>query len=269
MPASPYIARGTTDAPWGKSKSAGLVFFARHSKRLSSRLPETLDNNIIKEKMSFYQTLREGIQHFVYKVIDPGVRAAVKLGITPNVVTTIGMLGNAAGAGVLVYAALNGEAGDYTYIGWAGVIIILSSIMDMVDGYMARTANMCSTFGAFYDSVLDRYCELLTLSGLAFYLMQTDKPGSAVITFLSLIGSIMVSYVRARAEGLDIDCKVGLMQRPERVVVTILGMILAGFMQPLVQFDALWFVIVTQSIIAVLANWTAFQRIAHVKRQMR
>ena len=129
--------------------------------------------------MSFYQTLREGIQHFVYKVIDPGVRAAVKLGITPNVVTTIGMLGNAAGAGVLVYAALNGEAGDYTYIGWAGVIIILSSIMDMVDGYMARTANMCSTFGAFYDSVLDRYCELLTLSGLAFYLMQTDKPGSA------------------------------------------------------------------------------------------
>ena len=99
--------------------------------------------------------------------------------------------------------------------------------------------------------------------------MQTDKPGSAVITFLSLIGSIMVSYVRARAEGLDIDCKVGLMQRPERVVVTILGMILAGFMQPLVQFDALWFVIVTQSIIAVLANWTAFQRIAHVKRQMR
>ena len=64
--------------------------------------------------MSFYQTLREGIQHFVYKVIDPGVRAAVKLGITPNVVTTIGMLGNAAGAGVLVYAALNGEAGDYT-----------------------------------------------------------------------------------------------------------------------------------------------------------
>lgn len=216
--------------------------------------------------MSVYSSIRDGIQHFVYKVIDPGVRAAVKIGITPNVVTTLGMLGNAVGAGMLVYAALYSEG--YSMIGWAGIVIIVSSIMDMVDGYMARTANMCSTFGAFYDSVLDRYCELLTLSGLAFYFMQTGWPLAAVITFCSLIGSIMVSYVRARAEGLDLECKVGLMQRPERVVVTILGMILAGFCQPLVSFDALWFVIVSQAIIAVLANYTAFYRIIHVKNQL-
>lgn len=218
--------------------------------------------------MSIYSSLRDGIQHFIYKVIDPGVRAAVKIGITPNVVTTLGMIGNAFGAAMLVYAAMYYPAGDYSMIGWAGVVIIASSIMDMVDGYMARTANMCSTFGAFYDSVLDRYCELLTLSGLAFYFMQTGWPMAAVVTFCSLIGSIMVSYVRARAEGLDLECKVGLMQRPERVVVTILGMILAGFCQPLVSFDALWFVIVTQAIIAVLANYTAFYRILHVKNQL-
>lgn len=217
--------------------------------------------------MKLYTSLRDGIQHFIYKVIDPGVRAAVKIGITPNVVTTLGMLGNAAGAGVLVYAALYAPEGDYSLIGWAGVVIIISSIMDMVDGYMARTANMCSTFGAFYDSVLDRYCELLTLSGLAFYFMETGYPWAAVITFCSLIGSIMVSYVRARAEGLDLECKVGLMQRPERVVVTILGMMLTGFLGSLLA-DPLWWVIGSQVIIAIFANYTAFHRIIHVKNQL-
>ncbi|MCM1079550.1 MAG: CDP-alcohol phosphatidyltransferase family protein [Bacteroidales bacterium] len=218
--------------------------------------------------MELYDKIRDGIQHFVYRVIDPGVRAAVKMGITPNVVTTLGMLGNAAGAAMLVYAALYAEQGDYSLVGWAGVVIIVSSIMDMVDGYMARTADMCTTFGAFYDSVLDRYCELLTLSGLAFYFMQTGHPWAAVVTFCSLIGSIMVSYVRARAEGLGLDCKVGLMQRPERVVVTILGMILCGFCRTFVEFDALWFVVVTQAVIAVLANYTAFYRILHVRNRL-
>ena len=218
--------------------------------------------------MKLYTSFRDGIQHFVYRVIDPAVRGAVKIGITPNVVTTLGMLGNAVGAAMLVYAALYSPADDYSLIGWSGIVIIISSIMDMVDGYMARTANMCTTFGAFYDSVLDRYCELLTLSGLAFYFMQTGHPWAAVVTFCSLIGSIMVSYVRARAEGLDLECKVGLMQRPERVVVTIVGMMLTGFMQSCCPFDTLWFVFGTQALIAVLANYTAFYRIIHVKNQL-
>lgn len=218
--------------------------------------------------MSVYPIVRNGIQSLVYKVIDPGVRAAVKIGITPNVVTTLGMLGNAFGAAMLVYAALCCEKTDYSLIGWAGVVIILSSVLDMVDGYMARTANMCTTFGAFYDSVLDRYCELLTLSGLAFYFMHIGMAWAAVVTFLSLIGSIMVSYVRARAEGLGLDCKVGLMQRPERVVVTILGMLLTGFLQGIVAFDSIWFVIGGQIVIAFFANFTAFHRIIHVKKQL-
>ena len=217
--------------------------------------------------MELYDNIRNGIQQFVYKIIDPGVRAAVKIGITPNVVTTLGMVGNAVGAAMLVYAALYAPL-DYSVIGWAGVVIILSSILDMVDGYMARTANMCTVFGAFYDSTLDRYCELLTLSGLAFYFMQTGWPWAAVITFCSLIGSIMVSYVRARAEGLNVECKVGLMQRPERVVVTIVGMILGGFLQDVFVFDSLWFIVITQAVIAVLANITAFHRIIHVKNKL-
>lgn len=218
--------------------------------------------------MSIYSSLRDGIQQIVYKIINPGVVLAVKAGITPNVVTTLGLLGNIAGAALLVYAALSANS-DYVLIGWAGVVIILSSIMDMVDGYMARTANMCSVFGAFYDSVLDRYCELVTLSGLAFYFMHFSYPWAAVITFLSLIGSIMVSYVRARAEGLDLECKVGLMQRPERIVVTVLGMLLTGFLDGVVPFDSIWFIIASQAVIALFANFTAFHRILHVKNQLK
>lgn len=218
--------------------------------------------------MSIYSSLRDGIQQIVYKIINPGVVMAVKAGITPNVVTTLGLLGNIAGAALLVYAALSANS-DYVLIGWAGVVIILSSIMDIVDGYMARTANMCSVFGAFYDSVLDRYCELVTLSGLAFYFMHFSHPWAAVITFLSLIGSIMVSYVRARAEGLDLECKVGLMQRPERIVVTVLGMLLTGFLDGVVPFDSIWFIIASQAVIALFANFTAFHRILHVKNQLK
>lgn len=218
--------------------------------------------------MSIYSSLRDGIQQIVYKIINPGVVMAVKAGITPNVVTTLGLLGNIAGAALLVYAALSANS-DYVLIGWAGVVVILSSIMDMVDGYMARTANMCSVFGAFYDSVLDRYCELVTLSGLAFYFMHFSYPWAAVITFLSLIGSIMVSYVRARAEGLDLECKVGLMQRPERIVVTVLGMLLTGFLDGVVPFDSIWFIIASQAVIALFANFTAFHRILHVKNQLK
>lgn len=218
--------------------------------------------------MSIYSSLRDGIQQIVYKIINPGVVMAVKAGITPNVVTTLGLLGNIAGAALLIYAALSANS-DYVLIGWAGVVIILSSIMDMVDGYMARTANMCSVFGAFYDSVLDRYCELVTLSGLAFYCMHFSYPWAAVITFLSLIGSIMVSYVRARAEGLDLECKVGLMQRPERIVVTVLGMLLTGFLDGVVPFDSIWFIIASQAVIALFANFTAFHRILHVKNQLK
>ena len=218
--------------------------------------------------MSVYSTFRNGVQHLVYKVIDPAVRGAVKIGITPNVVTTLGMLGNAAGAALLVYSALFCPTSDYSLVGWSGVVIILSSVMDMVDGYMARTAGMCTTFGAFYDSVLDRYCELLTLSGLAFWFMYAGMPWASVVTFLSLIGSIMVSYVRARAEGLQVDCKVGLMQRPERVVLTILGMLATGFLQGVLPFDSIWCVVGGQAVIALFANITAFHRILHVRSRL-
>jgi len=218
-----------------------------------------------------FQDFRNAIQHGVYVIIDGPVRLMVKCGVTPNMMTTVGLLGNIFAAALFVYSALYVPADDYSVVGYAGLTMILFSIFDMVDGYMARTANMCSTFGAFYDSVLDRYCELFVLSGIAFYFVQHGYSVAAVVTFLSLIGSIMVSYVRARAEGLGLECKVGLMQRPERVVLTSVGAMLCGLLAPVVRdsFDPKWILLVPQILIAVLANYTAFVRINHVRKLLK
>ncbi len=218
-----------------------------------------------------FQQFRDGIQHAVYFLIDKPVRLLVKIGVTPNMMTTVGLLGNLFAASLFIYSALYRPADDFTLVGYAGLVTILFSIFDMVDGYMARTANLCSTFGAFYDSVLDRYCELFTLSGMAFYFVQHGYSWAAVVTFLSLIGSIMVSYVRARAEGLGLECKVGLMQRPERVVLTSLGAMLCGMLAPIVRdsFNPMWILLVPQILIALLANYTAFLRIHHVYKLLK
>ena len=214
--------------------------------------------------MSFKE-FRDGIQHGVYRIIDPAVRALIKIGVTPNMITTLGLLGNLLAAYLIVRAA---DTDSLTLLGWAGFAIIAFSIMDMVDGYMARTGHLESEFGAFYDSVLDRYCELATLSALAYYFMHTGHLVFALWTFLALIGSIMVSYIRARAEGLGKECKVGLMQRPERVVVTSLGLLLCGLLSGIQGFDAIWCAVVPMILIAVLANGTAIVRILHVRGQM-
>ena len=118
---------------------------------------------------------------------------------------------------------------------------------------------MSSTFGALYDSVLDRYSELVTLFGIFYYLMLQGYLWGSIITFIALIGSLMVSYVRARAEGLGLECKVGFMQRPERVVLTALG----------AMFDPMLILIVPMAVIAILANLTAFARLAHCYKLLK
>lgn len=212
---------------------------------------------------------RDALQMSIYKVIDPVVWLMRKVGMTPNMVTTVGLIGNLAAAAMILYAALSPLVNPYSWIGWGGLVIILSSLFDMLDGRLARTANMVSKFGAFYDSVLDRYQELTTLSAIAVYFMYSGNTLGTVATFLSLIGSIMVSYVRARAEGLGCECKVGLMQRPERVVLTALGCMLFGLLHGSMGSDSVWFLLVPQLLIAVLSNTTAVVRIIHVYKQLR
>ncbi|MDE6288793.1 MAG: CDP-alcohol phosphatidyltransferase family protein [Muribaculaceae bacterium] len=223
------------------------------------------------EKKSAFQRFRDGLQQGIYAVINPFVRFMIKIGITPNVVTTIGLLGNIAAAGIFVWAAGTATPADprYKLVTLAGAVIILFSLFDMLDGQVARIGGMVSRFGALYDSVLDRYCELFTLGGIACYLFATGYAWGALITFLALIGSIMVSYVRARAEGIGIECKVGFMQRPERVVVTSLGALAAGIVGMAgCSFDPMYILIAAMALIALLANITAFARIAHCRREL-
>ncbi len=223
---------------------------------------------------SSFKRMRDALQQGIYCVINPFVRLLIRCGVTPNMVTTIGLLGNIAAAGVLVWAGMHSSPGNYNYplVALAGALIIAFSLFDMLDGQVARLGGMASTFGAMYDSVLDRYCELFTLGGIAYYFIQTGQTGASLITFLALVGSIMVSYVRARAEGLGLECKIGFMQRPERVVVTAVGAIvcgLTGMNSAATDYDfAQWILVAAMAIIAVFANITAFARVGHARKQL-
>lgn len=213
---------------------------------------------------SKFKRIRDGLQQAIYKVINPVVGTMVRVGITPNMVTTVGLLGNMAAAALLVYAGMTQgvDGPNYGIVTLAGVVIILSSLFDMLDGQVARLGGMVSKFGALYDSVLDRYCELFTLGGVAFYLMSCDDMIGALLTFLSLVGSMMVSYVRARAEALGANCSVGLMQRPERVVVTSIAVIAAG----IAHLNLI--IVIGMALIALLANITAIVRILHSRSKL-
>ena len=192
---------------------------------------------------------RDFLQKVIYVIINPLIKGMIKVGITPNFITTTGFLLNVVATGFFVYAAMYAP-NDLSLIGWGGAIILFAGLFDMMDGRLARMGNMSSVFGALWDSTLDRYSELFTLFGITVFFLLNKWEWMGVITFLAMVGSVMVSYVRARAEGLDIECKVGLMQRPERVVLTAFGAIMCGIMA-----DVMW--------LAVLANITAFWRIGH------
>lgn len=218
------------------------------------------------------KSLRDKLQKGIYVVINPIVKGLIAIGMTPNMVTTIGLLGNIAAAILFVIAGAQASAtGEipYTLVTWAGGLIIGFSLFDMLDGQVARIGGMASTFGAMYDSVLDRYCELFTLGGISFFFLSSGNLGAALITYLAVIGSIMVSYVRARAEGLGLECKIGFMQRPERVVVTAVGALVTGILG---QCGVEWadtVLIYAMLLIAIFANLTAAARIAYSGKQLK
>ncbi len=205
---------------------------------------------------------RDFLQKIIYYIIDPVIKGMLKIGLTPNIVTFIGFLGNIVAAAFFVYSALNMQYNEA--MGWGGAIILFAGLFDMMDGRLARVGNMSSEFGALWDSTLDRYSELVSLFGIVLYFTEAGQEWfwMGIVTFAAMIGSVMVSYVRARAEGLNIECKVGLMQRPERVVVTALGAIISGCM------DSAWPVAIAMILIAILANFTAFWRIWHCYKVM-
>lgn len=194
----------------------------------------------------------------------------IRLHITPNIVTTIGFLGNFAAAVLII--CLGAEAPrrlNYSLLTIAGALIIGFSLFDMLDGQVARIGNKVTRFGALYDSVLDRYSELCTLGAIAYYLVRVDNQWGAICTFFALVGSVMVSYIRARSEGLNVECKIGFMQRPERVVLTSLAVLATGITgecNP--DIDPNIILLVVMAVIAVFANITALSRLFYTKSRL-
>ncbi len=208
-------------------------------------------------------SLKSTLQQIVYGIFDPLVKVVRELGITPNNITTLGFLTNIAAAAYLIYPMFSGDIPSPHRLWGFGWIVFTAGLMDMLDGRMARIFDLHSTYGAFYDSVMDRYSELIMFMGLMAFFIAHEDWTTIFITFWAMCGSLMVSYARARAEGLNVDCSVGIMQRPERLTLVVWTCWIAG----------LWtnnhhvVVVVGIGLVAVLANWTAFQRMWHVKKQ--
>lgn len=221
-------------------------------------------------------------QQFIYKIIDPFVRGMIKIGITPNFITTTGLILNVVAAAVFMRGGYHGERGDFSYVGWGGFIILFAGLFDMIDGRLARVGNMSSTYGALYDSVLDRYSEMITLFGICYYLILQGFFFSSMFAFVALIGSMMVSYVRARAEGLGIECKVGFMQRPERVILIGAGGMLCGIFYyfwgnvvvtssflPFPIFEPVLILVIPLVIVAIFSNITAIGRLVYCRKVLK
>jgi len=180
------------------------------------------------------------------KVILLIVRALALSRIHPNVLTFIGLLVNGGAAALLASGRF------FT----AGLVIIAAGLFDMVDGRVARETNRVTRFGGFFDSVLDRYSDLVLLMGLLVYYASINRFFYVVLTAVVMTGSVMVSYTRARAACTIPLCKVGFMERPERLVLFIIGALFNRMAQ------VLW-------IIALLANLTVIQRMLHTWKETR
>lgn len=209
---------------------------------------------------------RDFLQKLIYVVINPIIKAMIAIGITPNVVTTVGFVGNLVATGLFIAGGIALQEGDavggMALIGWGGFTILFAGVFDMMDGRLARMGNMSSTFGALWDSTLDRYSEMVSLFGISVVFLNAGWFWTGIVTYAAILGSVMVSYVRARAEGLDIECKVGLLQRPERVVITAVVAMVTGCT------GSLWWLAGGMAVIALLANMTTFWRVAHCYHEL-
>jgi CDP-diacylglycerol--glycerol-3-phosphate 3-phosphatidyltransferase len=177
----------------------------------------------------------------VARVSEPVARALLATHVRPNQLSCLGLLASALAAALL--ATEHGRLG--------GVFLALAGALDILDGALARVAAQESPFGAFLDSVLDRYSDILVLAGIVVLYGRTGQPLAAAVGLGALLGTVMVSYTRARAESVGVECRVGFMERGERLLLLIAGALLD------LLLPAVW-------LVAVGANLTAVHRIGHV-----
>jgi len=196
------------------------------------------------DKTSSKKTFTDYLRLWFKWVLDPLGRFFNRLGITPNMMTMLGLLGNTVGA----YFLARGEMLT------GGIFVLLMTPIDALDGTMARLRGESTNFGAFVDSVTDRYSELIIYSGLLYHFLTLGDALGGLLVFGAAAGSVLVSYVKARAEGLGYEAKVGLLTRAERYLV----------LAPSLVFNQ---VFIGLGILAFFANFTALQRIWYVRRQ--
>lgn len=180
--------------------------------------------------------------HFLDKPFTP---IAKRISISPNILTITGFLITVLAALSIPYSLLSG-----------GLLILLGGFFDMFDGIVARINGKSTKFGALLDSTLDRYSDSFIFIAVAWYFFDKNNLAGVVLAVLSLVGALLISYVRARAESIDIECNIGLMERPERVVLLAIGCITEWL-----------FVIII--ILALLTHATVIQRLWHVYRMIK
>ncbi len=182
----------------------------------------------------------------VARVADPVARTLLGARVRPNQLTVLGLF--CSGASAIAFA--------FDLQRWGGALLALAGTCDILDGALARVSGQVSPFGAFLDSVLDRYSDMLVLAGIVFLFVRVGRLTEGIAALAALAGTVMVSYTRARAEALGVECRVGFMERGERLLVLIAG---AAFD---LLVPAVW-------IVAVGANLTAIHRILHTRRATR
>ena len=252
-------ARDPGGAPW-RSPSTGPPEAPHAGLGLDTRFWRVLDCGVSghgpveahPDQAGVAAMASQGIKGRARELLGPVARFFADLGVPPSAITLAG----------LVLSVLSGWALATGHFPRGGVLLALAGLCDMIDGASARAGNRTSSRGAFLDSTIDRYSEIVVLLGaLLFYLVRSPRSPeilTAAVVFLAAGGSLMVSYTRARAEAVGTSCEVGWAERPERVVILIVGALLGRNVFRI----ALW-------ILAILSHVTALQRLRHVMGRVR
>ena len=188
----------------------------------------------------------ESLQNILMNLLAPLIRVLTRWEVHPNIFTLAGVVITSMAAAALMMGHLR--------IG--GVLILIGGLCDSIDGSLARSSGKASRFGALFDSAIDRYSEFVMFLGVVTYFVMLSDYAAAVVAFIALCGSIMVSYTRARAESLGFESNTGLMQRAERIILLGAG----ALIHPLTFKLTIW-------LVAIFANITAIQRIRHAAKQ--
>ena len=203
-----------------------------------------LNEPAVEKKKSFTDNMRVWFRWYYHPIAE----FLNRLGIKPNTVTLIGM------TGTVVVSLLIADG----HLVWAGILLLVMGPVDAMDGALARLRNEATAWGAFVDSVTDRYSELFLFLGFLIYFMVHPSVAGILLSYLAAAGSVLTSYVKARADASKLDANVGILTRVGRYVVIIPGLIFSSLYPPLV--------LIALTLIAIFANFTALQRIFRARR---